>query len=292
MRFSSLTLEQQDEERGEQQDEQPDEQPDDQQDDRQDEKETAGSSLNLGMILDESQLDDGPRLSALFADEDEAQRPENDASLLSEDPIESYGLRKNINRQCVASTHIDVDQSGNYDPEEEARDKLAKARLAKKVKQAQRNKKVAKKKPRDTEREFKPTFIFKYKIKNMGTLRNITDDQDNWPDGHSIVDSEDETEIQDPFRMNTPTPTHNLHIPDPAGMYEDLTGHPAVRGCKTCRTDGLNCSMVADGEYPCQDCLNKQADCEPLIDLGVLGPCNRCVEQGQSCSFEDSNEEP
>jgi hypothetical protein len=49
----------------------------------------------------------------------------------------SYGLRRNINRTVAQATWVDVDQSGNYDPEQEAREealKLNKAKAKKKNK--------------------------------------------------------------------------------------------------------------------------------------------------------------
>ncbi|KAL5384290.1 hypothetical protein DPSP01_005438 [Paraphaeosphaeria sporulosa] len=274
MRFSSMNLEQQYEQA----------------------EKKATSGPYLGTALDQSQLDDAQRLSSSLPDEKEPERPEeNEGPAYTDDPIESYGLRKNINRQGAASTHIDIDQSGNYDPVEEARKKTVKARIAKQAKQAKQNKRKSQHNSGEDRAERKPKLIFKRKIAAIGTLINITDNQENWPDGHSIMDSEEEAEREELlafFRKDTPTRTRNLHIPDPTGEYDDLTGHPLVRGCKSCRSDGHDCSMVIDAEYPCQDCVDMQTQCEPFIVPGVFGPCNRCVEQGQTCSFENSNGEP
>lgn len=243
------------------------------------------------------QHDGSPTLSPILQDEEETdRRGDSEVPAYTDDPIESYGLRKNINRQGATSTHIDIDQSGNYDPAEEARKKSVRARTAKQAtKETQQSKKKPKKKKNEAKSERKPKLIFRRKIKAMGTILNITDYQDNWPDGHSIVDSEDEAEREELlaiFRKDTPTPTYNLHISDPAGEYEDLTGHPTIRGCKTCRTSGKECSMVTDGQYPCEDCVEDMQECDRLVDPCVFGPCNRCVEQGQTCSFEKTNGEP
>jgi hypothetical protein len=274
MRFSSLNL--------------------DQQEVQGDDDERAASSLDLGAMLGQSQHYASPRLSPVLSDREETERrSDSEVPAYTDDPVESYGLRRNINRQGAASTHIDVDQSGNYDPTEEARKKTLKARIARQAKQA--NKKEKPKKANDEPKgERKPKLIFKRKIEAMGTVLNITDNQDNWPDGHSIIDPEDAAEREELlafFRKDSPTPVCNLHISDPAGEYDDLTGHPAIRGCKKCRSVGNNCTMVEDGEYPCQECVGNNIECDALLESGVFGPCKRCVEQGQTCSFENTNEE-
>ncbi|KAF2446800.1 hypothetical protein P171DRAFT_239458 [Karstenula rhodostoma CBS 690.94] len=275
MRFSSLTLDQQE---------------------GQGDYELAASSNDVDAVHGQSQHDDSPKLSPMLQEEEETdRRGDSEVQTYTDDPVESYGLRKNINRQGAASTHIDIDQSGNYDPAEEARIWSVKARMAKQAKQAQKAKKKPNKDNAEAEGERKLKLIFRGKIEAMGMVLDITDNQDNWPDGHSILDTEDEAEREELlalFRKDTPTPTCNLHVADPAGEHEDLTGHPTIRGCKTCRADRKNCSMVSDGEYPCQDCVDNEIECEPILDPGEFGPCNRCVEQGQTCSFENTNGEP
>lgn len=240
-----------------------------------------------------------PILSPSHHDEDEYESDryeEADLTSYLDDPVESYGLRKNINRQGAASTHIDIDRSGNYDPAEEARKNALKARAAKQAKQVQQSKKQNSKKPKKKAiNERKPKFILKLKFKAMGSVLNVTDNEDNWSDGHSIIDSEDEAERQEIlelYRQDSPTPAINQHIADPTGQYDDLTGHTAARGCKECYIKGMTCSMVIDGEYPCQACVDNHRDCDPVTYPSVFGPCKRCVEQGQTCSFENPDGEP
>ena len=58
-------------------------------------------------------------------------------SIQVEDPALAYGLRQNIDRTVAPVTWVDVDQSGNYDPQAEAREKalkLSKAKAEKKNK--------------------------------------------------------------------------------------------------------------------------------------------------------------
>jgi hypothetical protein len=275
MRFSSLNLDQQEGQSD-------------------DDDDLVATSVDLDAMLERSQYDASPRLSPVLSDREETKRRgDSDVPAYTDDPVESYGLRRNINRQGATSTHIDVDHSGNYDPAEEARIKTLKARMAKQAKQATKKEKSKKSsdKPKDG---WRPKLIFKRKIRAMGTVLNITDNQDNWPDGHSIIDPEDAAEREELlafFRKDSPTPLCNLHISDPAGEYDDLTGHPAIRGCKQCRSDGNKCSMVTDGDYPCQECVCNNIECDALLGLGNSGPCKRCVEQGQTCSFENTNDE-
>ncbi|KAL5402731.1 hypothetical protein PMIN03_010420 [Paraphaeosphaeria minitans] len=253
-------------------------------------------SPDMGATIEYSRLDDTRNYSPVCSGEEETERlDEDEVPTYMDDPIESYGLRKNINRQGAATTHIDIDQSGNYDPVDETRKRTVKPRIVRQAKQAQQNKKKQKQDYGKGKGEQKPKLIFRRKIKAIGTVLNITDNQDNWPDGHSIIDSEEEAEREELLafsRKDTPTPTHNLGLSDPAGEYGDLTGHPAVRGCKSCRIDGNKCSMITDGDYPCQDCVDKETQCEPIINSGIFGPCNRCVEQHLPCSYENNNGEP
>ncbi|KAF1977684.1 hypothetical protein BU23DRAFT_271413 [Bimuria novae-zelandiae CBS 107.79] len=209
--------------------------------------------------------------------------------LFSSDPIVSYGLRRHINRQGVASTHIDVDQSGNYDPEEAH--KFARRAPAKRVAKDNLSSKKWKGKGKAKQKK----LIVRLRFKAIGSVINIMEDEENWPEGHSELDSEDEAarvNLLPLQRTSTPGAESQpqIPLPDPADIKQDLTGHPEARGCKQCCRDGAECSMVSDGQYPCKGCsVNKDVECQPITEPGWTGPCDRCEAQGQPCSFENAN---
>jgi hypothetical protein len=139
--------------------------------------------------------------------------------------------------------------------------------------------------------------IVKLRFKAFGNVRNITDDFEHWPEDWSDVDSdyeEDTKEIRDFHRRNTPETDGakpQVAIEDPKGAVDDLTGHPAARGCKHCRMEGHDCTMVEGGPYPCEQCEDDEIDCIPCMTPIVKGGCRQCVGDGQdSCSFEDDQE--
>ena len=198
-----------------------------------------------------------------------------------------YELRKNIDRQ-IKSTWLDIDKSGNYDPEEEAKQKAAKLNKAK------ARKKKAKQQAASKERRLK--CIVRLHFKAIGNVVNIMDSHENWPDDWSIIDTEDERERQELrafFRQNTPGVQPQVPIPDPFEEYEDLTGHPVARGCKDCRKHDQECSMVKMGIWPCDQCAEDDISCHPIIEPKTKGKCQRCEDLSEEhfCSFEDLGED-
>lgn len=133
--------------------------------------------------------------------------------------------------------------------------------------------------------------IVKLRFEAFGNVRNVTNEEDNWPDNWSDIDSEYERNVQGSrcfLRKNTPGLKQQVLIEDPAGKLYDLTGHPAARGCVSCRQNNQTCSMTEDGPYPCRQCHNGGVDCEPILPSAVKGHCKQCRHDSQaSCSFED-----
>jgi len=132
-------------------------------------------------------------------------------------------------------------------------------------------------------------LIVKLRIEAFGNVRNCTDDEQNWPDNWSDIDSGCERERQecrDFFRSNTPGLHMQMSISDPRNEIDDLTGHPIARGCKSCRKNEDNCSIVEGGEYPCVQCANTNVTCELIIPATTKGFCKQCVADGvECCSF-------
>lgn len=137
----------------------------------------------------------------------------------------------------------------------------------------------------------------KLPFKAFGNVRNITDDTQNWPDDWSEIDSEQERELEQyrsAFRTNTPN-RGDLQLPleDPAGEVDDLTGHPAARGCKQCRKFEQSCSMIKDGIYPCGECVESGGECQPIQESAVKGRCKQCDQANEEvCSFENDPAQP
>jgi hypothetical protein len=149
--------------------------------------------------------------------------------------------------------------------------------------------KETKKKKRD--KEYVPKLIVTLAFEAFGSVRNITNDEDNWPDNHSVLDSEDEEEARksrEYFRYNTPDVDMLGGIQDPRGEVDDLTGYPAARGCKQCRREDKECSMVEGGTWPCKECEYDEQSCNPIIQPTENGRCEQCAEDEQECSFEDN----
>jgi hypothetical protein len=82
--------------------------------------------VNVGAGLDLLVREDSSELS-----EHSTQLDEDEFLVRPENPALAYGLRTNIDRTVAGPTWMDVDQSGNYDPNVEAKEKVLKLQKAK-----------------------------------------------------------------------------------------------------------------------------------------------------------------
>tara|TARA_R110002003_G_scaffold191_14_gene14804 strand:- start:370 stop:1917 length:1548 start_codon:yes stop_codon:yes gene_type:complete len=134
-------------------------------------------------------------------------------------------------------------------------------------------------------------YIVKLRFTAYGNVRNIINDEDNWRKDWSVVDSDSAREmedIRDFHRRNTPCVPAQTSIEDPLGATDDLTGYPAARGCYDCRKENKDCSMVAGGTYPCDECEDDEIDCELILAPIMKGRCKQCDEDEQEkCSLEE-----
>jgi hypothetical protein len=201
-------------------------------------------------------------------------------------------LRQNIDR-AKAFTYIDTDKTGNYDPAEEAKLKAAQLQKAKAAKTAKKKSKGKSKGKEKAEPMMKR--IVKLRFEAYGNVRNYIEDVDNWPDNWSDIDSETEEElreIRDFFRRRTPDIEIQSQIEDPRGLVDDLTGHPAARGCKHRRELEHDCSMIEGGTFPCDQCEDDEEECTPIFKPHVKASCQQCIADGnEACSFLDNPEE-
>jgi hypothetical protein len=81
-------------------------------------------------------------------------------------------------------------------------------------------------------------------------------------------------------------------IPDPAGLEDDLYGHPAARGCVACRklllhnTD-VTCPLLEeDATWPCNFCIEDDVDCELLTHPFFKTACENCKRKKLPCSYQ------
>jgi hypothetical protein len=192
-----------------------------------------------------------------------------------------YELRNHMDR-LITGACLDADASGDYDPEEEAR----RAKLEKAKKRERRKSRLARQRP-----EKVPKCIVRLKFRAFGNVLNVTDCEDNWPEGWSETESDDEDAPRLRYRERSPNWRPQKPIIDPKGIIDDITGYPAARGCRSCRRNGLRCAMIDGGTWPCDDCDSQGLDCEPIILPVKKGKCNNCAEtveddEENDCSFE------
>ena len=189
---------------------------------------------------------------------------------------------------------MDTDKSGNWDPDQEAKErqkKALRARVAKKEKMEKKEKKgKGKGKKRSEDVDYTSKRVVKLPFNNkFGDVRNTTNDEQNWPDDWSDLNSEQEREIEEArgfYRKKTPGLADQKALKDPAEPSHDLTGHPEARGCKSCRRLKQSCSIVTGGQYPCDECLEDGSECHLIQEPAVKGSCQHCQHTSEDCSFE------
>lgn len=69
-------------------------------------------------------------------------------------------------------------------------------------------------------------------------------------------------------------------------LPDNLTGHPAVRGCWECLGLGVECSLL-DNEHawPCRLCCADDHDCDLITPPKFKRTCERCKRTRSSCSY-------
>ena len=205
-----------------------------------------------------------------------------------------YELRQNIDRK-KAVTHVDNDKSGNWDPEQEAKERAAKLIRVKAAKKEKKEKRRKKDKS-EASKDYVMKCIVRLPFEAFGNVRNITNDVQNWPDDWSDIDPEQKRELKqfrEAYRTKTPDRVLQLPLEDPAGETDDLTGHPAARGCKQCRKLNQACSMVKYGRYPCKECVEDGDECQLIQEPTVKGRCKQCDQANEEvCSFENDPTQP
>ncbi|KAH6618970.1 hypothetical protein C7974DRAFT_441563, partial [Boeremia exigua] len=221
--------------------------------------------------------------------------PSDDEPFIPPDTTPYYQLRQGIDRK-KAVTHVDNDKSGNWDPEQGNSERAARPGRTKAAKKRREKEKRGKKGRIDAPSSYTMKCIVRLPIDAIGEVRNSTNDEQNWPDNWSEIDSEQERELKEyreAYRSNTPNPPVQLSLEDPAGILDDITGHPAARGCKQCRKLDRACSMIEGGMYPREQCIKDGSECQPIQEPTIKGRCKQCDHADEEvCSFEDDPTQP
>lgn len=251
-----------------------------------------GSQMfGLRLTREEPEEDDSPNELYDDGDLDDVLSDGNSSDEESSSPppqkpdIIPYDLRRNVER-LITGACMDVDKSGDYDPEEEARkEKIKKARARLRRKQAKQGR------PRQARVE---KCIVRLRLgEKFGNVLNVFEDVElNWPEGWSDDESEADQDgsLRVRYRERTPGCTQKP-IPDPKGIRDDITGDPRARGCKNCYRKGHVCSMLGGGECPCGKCEEDEISCEPIRLPLAKAKCNHCIDdldddEENYCSFE------
>ncbi|PZC91253.1 C6 zinc finger domain protein [Pyrenophora tritici-repentis] len=225
------------------------------------------------------------------------------------DPQALFGLRTGIDRD-VPTTHVDQDESGNFDPTAEMRERMLKLQQAKAAKAAKRSKKGKERAPEEKANK----CIVKLRFEAFGNVRNATNDEENWPDDWSVLDSEFEREKDEDrawLRRRTPHLEMQSPIEDPldecvdGNDYCSFEDEPDQIICDNClnrvhichalppegyRNDRISIDEIMYGEnkrhIACTSCRQGKKRCS-LKKKTDKPPCKNCKKNEIGCTFYD-----
>lgn len=134
--------------------------------------------------------------------------------------------------------------------------------------------------------------------------------EDNWPyeaSSNALLDDDLQIREQVPAEANAPETARTLtrlvrsrhqrtqHGASPSAdntSDENLIGHPAARGCKSCHEIGIRCPLLdPDKSWPCSTCRNDGVDCQLRLTPRRKRNCESCKRARRTCSFavDDTN---
>lgn len=235
----------------------------------------------------------------------EEQTPQDEVTKESEvedDGVEvgaaKYELRPQARelKSRFSSTWIDQDQTGDFDPSEEAR----KARLQRKRMRLRkehsvfRTAEIGEECEADDESEPKviPTLMvevsflsetgrskFKDLVDSLSTKEKPTDD--GIANGYRLRKRKAATAFNYNDEYDAERARASSDLPN------DLTGHPVARGCWGCVALGNHkCSLISDERtWPCVTCLEDDNDCELITKPIRKRACERCKRRRSACSY-------
>jgi hypothetical protein len=260
--------------------------------------------------------DSSSRSDVLMLDEDTVEEDDEDLDYARAQGFASYDLRPSArDGKTVFMTWYDIDKSGDYDPRFEGE---------KRIRKEQRSAFVRKDSPtgdgEGIERQANGIRLSKLAARQHGCSMTVTLQltsealkalastiPDNWPgEEYNILSDEyiqqealelafsgegrslrrrprERSKNQLAYSYESPV---GIGIPDPFGKEPDLIGHPAARGCKACRRDGVICPLLEEGStWPCHACVSYDLDCELITPPITRATCETCTTKKLPCSY-------
>ena len=224
-------------------------------------------------------------------------------------PIRDYDLRPGPREDPdnVFTTWLDKDDSGNYDPFA----KFERQQVVKRkndLDRAPRAIGVLEGGPAKRAKIISPlaarqegvSFIVTLKLKSPQAKQEFKryQGQDNWPE-----EPWNKLALPDPDRSDDHPNTweepgayklRSRYNNDPSfrpfqessPIQEDLTGHPAARGCVACYKIGQICPLLKDPlNYPCSLCKDDDYECELITSPKWKRKCEGCRRKKLRCSY-------
>ena len=245
----------------------------------------------------------------VFSDsEPEASTNHSKGRHLDEAYSKQYELRPGprSDPENVWTSWQDVDESGNYDPTA----KLRKRPVTKKRKSGEKTITALEERPFKKAKIVSPpvarreghAFVVTLSFDSPYVLSQFQQyqGQDNWPEKPY-----NKLALPDPERFNG---EEYFGLLEDSGSYklrsrynadplfctfhrsspidQDLTGHPAARGCVACYKIGETCSLLKSPlEYPCESCKG-ECDCELITPPKWKRTCESCRKsKNKKCSY-------
>jgi hypothetical protein len=263
-----------------------------------------------------------PKIKA--AAEEQRQSENKDGN---RDAIAEHNLRpKPREGSTCFVTWWDADDSGNYDPALEGKRAKGKKRVRLQSLQnideeevdsraiPENNKRLEHSSLGSRQRGCAFTLTIPYTALNDRGLALLKNIPDKWPEKyHNVLSDEyvakQSAELKEMGRhmpylfrnklgynttsRNSTDDERDNFIKDPACIEEDLTNHPAARGCVACRLVGLHCSLLEDEcTWPCNSCIEDDCDCELIVPPSKKSTCEQCRRKRFSCSYSYANGDP
>jgi hypothetical protein len=221
-----------------------------------------------------------------------------------EEPQKDYELRENARTKpgvSNAAAWLDTDMSGNYHPAfERSRRRNPCIAGSSRAKRTDEDRNRKKSMVSELERLARiengcseiVTFIFVAKADEAKAI--ISNIPDNWAEEKNVFHT-DSYNLRSRAQQDDDGECTNGEQPrlrDPAGIEDDLWGHPSARGCIHCRKHGERCPLLdGGGKWPCSNCVEERVDCELIVTPQTKGRCLACKRKRLTCSFqaEDAN---
>jgi hypothetical protein len=265
-------------------------------------------------------------LSAPHDFEDEDERSEKSSNTASTRVVFDHNLRPGVrHRNTCFVTWWDADDSGNYDPALEGKQSNGRKIIRSAPYQSTHRKELTSETHPDNKRRIEQSglasrqrgcaFTLTFPYTALGTKGQalVNDIPDHWPEKYHNTLSEEYiaqqfaemTEVAQnyPYMLRSRTNSNGSNetsnrknddcVNDSAGIEEDLTNHPAARGCVACRRLSMRCPLLdTETAWPCRTCLEDGCDCELIVPPARKSNCEECRRKRVECSYGYEESDP